>query len=215
MKGKRAETAPIPGPQRWKFRNYSIHERALPFGRRFEVRTPDEELVLYCRAKRSDPRLVFYADGEEATELFRFEPKKVRQFQRSYDAIDARSGQLFGQVRKRVYAPLEKVEWFILDEEGAQVGLVTETAASPSLLRRILPVDRFLPKAWAIHWGQFVAGTLQPKLGVMGERLDLDLRFDTRDEIDRRLVLGTVIALRADARRAEKPPKPEPVKDAA
>jgi len=208
MKGKRASTVPLAGPQRWQYRNYAILERAAPFGRRFEVRSPKEELVLLCRPRRSDPRLVFYGDEDEAVELYRFEPKTVRQFQRSYEAVDPVTNRAFGQVRKRVYAPSQKAEWFLYDADGHEVGLVTETAPSPSLLRRILPMDRFLPKAWAIHWGQAIAGTLQPKLGVMGERLELDLRFDTRDEIDRRLVLGVAIALRSDLRRPEKTEKP-------
>lgn len=215
MGKKRASTAPVPGPQRWRYRNYSIHESVLPFGRRFDVRTPNDEVVFYCRPRRSDPRLTFYADEDEAVELFRLEPKKVRQFQRSYEAIDPAASQPFGQVRKRLYQPLGKAEWFIFDGDGTQVGLITETAPSPSLLRRFLPMDRFLPKAWAVHWGQIVAGTLQPKLGVMGERLELDLRFDTRDEIDRRLVLGAAVALRVDLKHSEKPQKPEPAPDAA
>jgi hypothetical protein len=215
MKGKRATTQPMPGPQRWKYRNYSIHEGALPFGRRYEVRSPQDELILVCRSRRSDARLLFFADEKESVELFRFEPRTVRQFHRSYEAVDSLTGQPFGLVRKRSYAPTRKVEWFVFDTDANQIGLITETAASPSLLRRILPMDRFLPKAWAVHWGQAIAGTLQPKLGVMGERLELDLRFDTRDEIDRRLVLGTAVALRADLRRPEKTEKPAPeAKDA-
>lgn len=207
MKGKRA-AAPVPGPQRWGYRTYSIQERLLPFGRRFEVRSPSNELVLFCRAKRGAPQIVFYADEEERAELFRLDARPVRQFQRSYDVVDALTGKKFGELRKRVYEPSHKVEWFILDAEGNQAGLLTETAPPPSLIRRLLPMDRFLPKSWALHWGQAIAGTLQPRIGLMGERLELDLKFDAKDEIDRRLALAAAIALQTDQGKPEKPAQP-------
>lgn len=196
----RASTA---GPARWGFREYSVHERPTPFGRRFEVRSPDDQVVLFCRAKRNDPRLVFFADEAESQELFRFEPHAVPRFERSYRAVDALSGQAFAEVRKMVYQPLEKSEWFIVDPEGDPVGMVTETAPEPSLLRRLVPVERLFPKAWAIHWGQSIAGTIQPRPGLVGERLDIDLSLDKRDEIDRRVVLGITVALRSELRRPE------------
>lgn len=207
MKGTRAERA-VPGPQRWSYRTYVIHERATPFGRRFEVLSPQEELVFLCRAKRSDAKLVFQAGPDDGAELFRLEPKKVRQFQRSFVAVDGLTGQPFGEVRKKTYVPQKKAEWFIFDQEGTLVGLFTETAPPASLLRRIVPVDRLFQKAWALHWGQTVAGTLEPRPAIVGEKLELDLKFDARDEIDRRLALGAAVALRADAHR----PGKEPVK---
>jgi len=207
MKGRRATAGNVPGPQRWGFKTYSIHERVMPFGRRFEVQGPNDEPVLYCRAKRGAQRLVFHADAKRSTELFRLEARKVRQFQRAYDAVDGFTGNKFGEVRKRVYEPASKAEWFLLDAEANQLGLLTETAPPPSLIRRLLPMDRFLPKSWALHWGQSIAGTLQPKAGLMGERLELDLKFDARDEIDRRLAIAAAIAMRTDQGKAEKPEK--------
>jgi hypothetical protein len=199
MKGRRASSA-APGPQRWKYRQYSILERR-PLGRRFEVRSPNQELVLVCRSKAADPSLVFYADDDGSAELFRFVPQQVRQFQQAYEAVDALTQRKFGEVRKRVYEPSGTTEWFVFDADGNQIGLVTQTASSPSLLRRLLPVERATTKAWALHWGQTVAGTVEPHPGLIGERVDLDLKYDARDEVDRRLALGVAIALRADLHR--------------
>ncbi len=203
MRSKRAASPSIPGPLRWGFRQYLVSERPTPTGRRFEVRSPQDDTVLFCRVKRSDPGLVFFADDEDATELFRLEPRHVRPFQRSYEAVDSTTGMSFGQIRKRVYEPQKKTEWFLFNPDGEQIGLVTETAADPTLLRRLLPVDRLHSKAWALHWGQSIGGKIQPRPGFMGERCDVDLSLDTKDEIDRRLVLGATIALRADPHHAE------------
>lgn len=198
MKSKRASAPAAPGPLRWSYREYSIHDRPSPTGRRFEVRSPNDELVLYCRLRRSEPRLVFFADEKETSELFRLEPRPVRQFQRAYDVVDSLSGTVFGQIRKRVYEDLKKSEWFILNPEGEQLGLVTETAPEPSLLRRIVPMDRLFSKAWALHWGQSIAGVIHPRASLVGDKLEVNLKFDARDEIDRRLALGTAVAMRAD-----------------
>lgn len=204
MKGRPAAD-PLPGPMRWSYRSYSVLEKGTAFGRRFEVRSPKDELVLFCRFKKSEPRITFWSDEQESRELFRLEPTKVRLYQRAWEAFDPLTQRPFGQVRKKVYEPTEKVEWFIFNPDGEQLGLLTETAPEQTLLRRILPVERLFSKAWALHWGQSIAGAVQPKPTLVGDRLEVDLGFDHKDEIDRRLALATVIAARADAHaRAEK-----------
>lgn len=206
MKERAAPASPTVGPLRWSYRSYFVHERATPFGRRFEVLSPKDELVLFCRAKRSDSQLVFFADAEEKTELFRLQEEEVKppkRFERVLKATDSLSGRPFVRFGKKTYPPSHKVEWFILNPEGDTLGLVTETAPDPSLLRRLVPVEGIFSKAWALHWGQAVAGTIQPRAGLVGERLEVDLSLDTKDEIDRRIALSLVVAMRVDAHRAE------------
>jgi len=198
MEKTRAPDLPAGGPQRWKFRKYSVWERPTPFGRRFEVRSPDGSLVLFCKSRRSDPRLVFFTDESESAQIFRFEPKPLRHYQRAFEVVDAFTDRVFGQLRKKVYGPLKKEEWFILGPEGETLGLVSETAPRPNIVTRFLPVTQFWKRPWALTWGQTIAGTIQPRRSLMGERVDVDLGLDMKDEIDRRLVLGVVVAMRRD-----------------
>lgn len=205
MKERRSRPVPLAGPLRWSYRQYSITERASPRGRRYEVRSPTDELVLFCRFRRADPMLSFFGDDQEKIPVFRFEPKKVRRFARSYSVVDAITERPFADVHKRVYEPDEKEEWFLFNLEGEQIGMVIETAREPTLLRRLVP-GRLSPRAWALHWGQSIGGTIQPKKGLVGERIEVDLTLDTRDAIDRRLALGVAVAIRAEQHKAEAPP---------
>jgi len=201
MSAARSQTASA-GPHRWSYRVYLVSERATrSLGRRFEVRSPKNELVATCKTKRSDPHLVFFADDGEKQELFRLDPTTVRLFDRAYDVIDGLSGRPFAQIRKKMYKPLDKTEWFLYNVDNELIGMVTETAPQSGFLRRILPVDRFLPKAWALHWGQSICGIIQPRLGVVGEKLEINLSLDKKQEVDRRLAIAVAVALRAEGRQ--------------
>lgn len=196
------------GPLRWGFRKYVVSEHSSPFGRRFEVHTTNKELVAYCPLKRGDDRFVFYADENATEELFRLQPKRVRQFARGYEVEDARTGNRFGEIRKKEYKPLKKHEWFLFNPDGEPLGMVTEATPAPSLLRRLLPVEPFSAKAWQVHWGQQICGSIRPEPTWLGVRMVLDLNLDVKDQIDRRLALALVVAMNADeylSGRAERP----------
>lgn len=195
----RAPAQSVPGPRRWAYRLYEVAERPTPFGRRFESYTSEEELVFVVRARKADSVVAFLTEEDDGEVLFTLEPdKRVRQFQKCLKLVDGATKNSFGQIRKKVYEPSGKSEWFLFNRDAEEVGLVTETAADPSLLRRLVPVDRIFPKAWAVHWRQTVAGKIQPKPTLLGDRHMVDLRMDKKDEIDRRIVLATLVALRLD-----------------
>lgn len=203
MKAAQQTTPAMAGPLRWGYRQYALIERRSPGGRRFEVRSPKDELVLLCRIRNRDDEMVFFADEKGTQELFRMEAKTVRLFDRAFDVIDPVSKKPFAEIRKKYYKPLRKSEWFIHDPDGELVGMVTETAPESSLLRRLIPVDRLFPKAWALHWGQAIGGIIQPRMGFINERLDINLGLDTKDEIDRRVAIAVTVALRADEAKGE------------
>lgn len=198
MKKSRASVSTPAGPLRWSFRTYKVHERVTPFGRRFEVRGPDDEPVAFCRAKRGEKGLRFFSDEEESEELFQMEPKKVRLYASSYEVLDARGGRKFAEVRKKEYKPVDRSEWFILDEEGNPLGMLTESSAQRSFLWRLLNMRGGAKGPWALHWGQAIAGKVESSGSLMGEELILDLSLDREDAIDRRLALAVTVAMRVD-----------------
>lgn len=195
MKG-RPSASPVPaGPLRWGFRSYTVAQHATPFGHRYEAIGPGKETIAFTRMKRGEADFVFFSDDSEKEELFRLHPKPVRLYAVSYDAVDSRSGTTFGEIRRRDYSALSKSEWFLFNPEGEIIGMVAETAPTPSLLRRLVPLDVFFRKSWQFHWGQQICGSIRPEASLLGDRLVLDLGLDTKDAVDRRLALAVTVTI--------------------
>jgi hypothetical protein len=193
------------GPGRWAFREYHIFERPSPRGRRYEIQTPTKQLVALCRIKRGSQALTFFGDEDEATELMRFVPKAVRQYTAAFDVVDGPTGKTIGGFRKKVYRPLNKSEWIIVDAEGEPLGMVTESAPTPTWLSRVLPVTTPRAKSFDVHWGQAIGGRITRRLSLPGtEHVQLDLSLDKRDVVDRRLALGAAVLVREFERNGER-----------
>lgn len=174
-------------------------------GRRYEIRTPTKELVAMCRARRGSDALTFFADEKESQELFRFEPKSVRQYAAAYDLVDGPTGRTIGEFRMKVYRPLKKSEWFIFNPEGEPIGMVTEAAPPPTLLGRLLPMIRRRGKSFEVHWGQAVGGRISRGWALLGlDHTEVDLSLDKHDAVDRRLALGVAILV-TDHEREPRP----------
>lgn len=198
MARARAKPAQQPvGPGRWGFRIYHIFDRPTPRGRRYEIRTPEKELVAICRTRRNADALSFFADDTETTELVRFLPKSVRLYSAAYEVVDPASGKTIAEFRKKTYRPLGRSEWFIVNSEGDPLGMVMESAPGPSILSRFIP-SATRPKTFEMHWGQSVGGRISHKRVLLGlDHTQVDLSLDQRDEIDRRLALGVAVLVRA------------------
>jgi hypothetical protein len=204
MKKTRSKAQTPVGPGRWNLRLYEISERAGPRARRYEVRSPEDDLVALCRIKRGEPETIsVFADEDEETELMRLEPKTLRQYAAAYDVHDSVAGKTIGEFRKKVYRPLRKSEWFIFNAEGDPLGMVTESAANSGFLGRLLPLPGSRTKSFDVHWGQSIAGRISRK-GLFGmEKTELDLSLDKRQEIDRRLAIGVAVLVRDHERNGE------------
>lgn len=184
------------GPGRWGFRVYNIFERPTPRGRRYEIRTPEKELVAICRTRRKADTISFYSDDTETAELVRFQPKSIRLYSAAYDVVEPSSGRVIAEFRKKTYRPLGRSEWFIVNPEGDPLGMVTESAPGSSFLSRVLPATA-RPKTFEVHWGQSVGGRILHKRVLLGlDHTQVDLSLDQRDEIDRRLALGVAVLVR-------------------
>lgn len=214
MKKARPETAVSPvGPGRWSFRLYHIFERPSAKGRRYEIRTPSNELVALCRIRKRSDSVSMFADEDETLEILRFKPKTVRQYAAAFDAYDTTSNRPIGEFRKKLYRPLKKSEWFIFNPDGEPVGMVLEAPPPPTVLGRFVP-SGLRPKSFELHWGQTIAGRISRKRLLVGmDRVQVDLSLDKKEAIDRRLALGVAVLMRDDERNGkdEAPPKPEPL----
>ena len=196
-------TDPV-GPGRWGYRVYHIVERATPRGRRYEIQTPEKELVAACRIRKDAKAISFFADARESQEILRFKPKAVRQYASAFEVVDSQSGRPIGEFRKKVYPPLGKSEWFIFNPEGDPVGMVTETAPD-SWIGRLLSLGASRPRAFELHWGQTVGGRISRRRMLLGtDHTQVDLSLDKKDAIDRRLALGLAVLVGDDEKNGER-----------
>ncbi|MBI2077771.1 MAG: hypothetical protein HYT80_05280 [Euryarchaeota archaeon] len=177
-------TDPV-GPGRWGYRVYNIVERPTPRGRRYEIHTPERELVAACRIRKDAQAISFFADTKESQEIV-------------FEVVDSQSGRPIGEFRKKVYPPLGKSEWFIFNPDGDPVGMVTETA-SDSWVGRLLSMGASRPRAFDLHWGQAIGGKISRRRMLLGlDHTQVDLSLDKKDVIDRRLALGLAVLVRDD-----------------
>jgi len=192
------------GPGRWGYRIYHIIERPSPRGRRYEIQTPEKELVALCRIRKKSEAVSFFADPKESQEILRFHPKAVRQYASAFEVIDAPSGRALGEFRKKVYPPLGKSEWFIFNPDGDPVGMVTESAPD-SWVGRLLSMGQSRPRSFELHWGQAVGGRISRRRVLLGlDHTQVDLTLDKKAVIDRRLALGLAVLVRDDETNGER-----------
>lgn len=203
MKGRPDPRVPA-GPLRWSFRKYLVAVHSSPFGHKFELRNEAGQLVAFCKAKRGADLFVFHTDEAAGEELFRLEPKKARLFSLAYGAVEPRTGKPFAELRMKEYKTVGKTEWFMYNAEGDQIGMAVEGPPPASLMRRMLGVKGASGRAWQVHWGQQVCGSIQPQASLLGDRLVLNLELDKKDETDRRLALALTVVIGAQLHRGRR-----------
>lgn len=200
----RPTTSPV-GPGRWNYRVYNILERPSPRGRRYEIQTPDKELVAFCRIRKTSESVSFYADPKESLEILRCLPKSVRQYASAFEVVDAQLEKPLGEFRKKVYPPLGKSEWFIFNPDGEPVGMVTESGSDSWVGRLLSMGQQSRPRSFELHWGQAVGGRIVRKRALLGgDQTQVDLTLDKKDAIDRRLALGLAVLVRDDEQNGDR-----------
>ena len=163
--------------------------------------TPGEPLA-FVRQKRLALKedIRFYADEDQAQELFRLKARAMMELAARYDVL-APDGERLGVLQKVFGASLLRSSWRILDAEEAEVGKAYERNAAVAILRRVIdlvPYGELVPILFhfTIEAEGRVVGDLRRPVGLR-DRYILDLRADTERRIDRRVAVALGVALDA------------------
>ncbi len=142
----------------------------------------------------------FYADEDQAQELFRLKARAMMELAARYDVL-APGGERVGVLQKVFGASLLRSSWRILDAEEAEVGKAYERNAAVAILRRVIdlvPYGELVPIVFqfTIQMDGREIGELRRPIGLR-DRYVLRLEGDPGRTLDRRVAVALAVALDA------------------
>lgn len=158
--------------------------------------------VAFVRQKRMAIKedIRFFADENEARELWRIKARSLMEFGGRYDVTSA-EGERIGVLGKVFGKSLLRSTWSIMDADEQELAVAKERSLPVAILRRAIdavPYGDFVPIPFhfTIDDGDTHIGDLNRRFGVR-DTYDLDVSGDTGRKIDRRLAVSLGIALDA------------------
>ncbi len=158
--------------------------------------------VAFVRQKRMALKedIRFFADENEARELWRIKARSLMEFGGRYD-VTTPEGEKIGVLGKVFGKSLLRSTWSIMDANEQELAVAKERSVPVAILRRVIdavPYGDFIPIPFhfTIDDGDMHIGDLNRRFGVR-DTYDLDVSGDTERRIDRRLAVSLGIALDA------------------
>ena len=158
--------------------------------------------IAFVRQKRMAIKedIRFYADENEARELWRIKARSLMEFGGRYD-VTTPEGERIGVLEKVFGKSLLRSTWRILDSSEQELAIAKERSVPIAILRRVIdavPYGDFVPIPFhfTIDADERHVGDLNRRFGVR-DTYDLDVSGDVERTIDRRLAIALGIALDA------------------
>jgi uncharacterized protein YxjI len=158
--------------------------------------------VAFVRQKRMAIKedIRFFADENEARELWRIKARSLMEFGGRYD-VTTPEGEKIGVLGKVFGKSLLRSTWSIMDADEQELAVAKERSVPVAILRRVIdavPYGDFVPIPFhfTIDAAERHIGDLNRRFGVR-DTYDLDVSGDVERKIDRRLAVSLGIALDA------------------
>ncbi len=167
------------------------------FGGSFYLYDPNGDLVLFSKLKafklREDIRVC--TDESLETEALSIQARSVLDFSSSYDVYDSATGERVGALRRKgLKSSFYKDEWVILNQNGAEIGLIQEENAFLALLRKYL-LGALIPQTFNAQIGGQTVATFNQHFNLFVTKITLDFSPDPRGIFDRRLGIAAGILI--------------------
>jgi uncharacterized protein YxjI len=162
--------------------------------------------VAFVRQKRMAIKedIRFFADENEARELWRIKARSLMEFGGRYD-VTTPEGERIGVLGKVFGKSLLRSTWSIMDADEQELAIAKERSVPIAVLRRVIdavPYGDFVPIPFHFtidtvsEGAERHIGDLNRRFGVR-DTYDLDVSGDVERKIDRRLAVSLGIALDA------------------
>lgn len=168
-------------------------------GASIHLRAPDGRLLAFSRQKafRLKEDIRVFTDEEMTDPLLNIQAQSIIDFGASYRVTDARTGELYGSLRRKGFSSMLRDHWEILDPAGAVRGQVREDSAWKAIVRRLNDfVALLLPQAYDVIIDGKVVATMRQDYNVFAPKIHIDLSGDGGG-LPRPLAVATVILLLA------------------
>jgi len=158
--------------------------------------------IAFVRQKRMAIKedIRFFADENEARELWRIKARSLMEFGGRYD-VTTPEGERIGVLGKVFGKSLLRSTWSIMDADEQELAIAKERSQFWAIVRRVIdavPYGDFIPIVFhfTIDDGDQHLGDFTRAIGIR-DKYTLDLSGDTARTIDRRLAVSLGIALDA------------------
>ena len=158
--------------------------------------------IAFVRQKRMAIKedIRFFADENEARELWRIKARSLMEFGGRYD-VTTPEGEKIGVLGKVFGKSLLRSTWSIMDADEQELAVAKERSVPVAILRRVIdavPYGDFVPIPFhfTIDVAERHIGDLNRRFGIR-DTYDLDVAGDIERRIDRRLAVSLGIALDA------------------
>jgi uncharacterized protein YxjI len=195
--------------QAFEYDRYLIEQLVRPIVNLYRVtplaagETPAGPPVAFARQKRMAFRedIRFFADENEAQEVFRIKARSVIDVGGRYDVHDA-AGQAIGVLEHHFGKSLLRTTWRIRSPVDEELAVAQEKNQMLAIARRVVdfvPYGEFLPIPYdfLIHSGEREFGHFTRRFMSLRDVYTLDLSGDHEKRIDRRLGIALGIGLDA------------------
>lgn len=166
------------------------------FDRKFDVRTMDDQPMLYVKHPLFKFREEFNicTDETETTPVFRLKSRQIIAINFCYDLTDANTGALVATIQKKGFKSLIRDKFHLLDANGNEFGTMEEKGAS--ILRRFFP---WLTSKHEIMIGGVRAGFVAQVFRFFNKEFTVDV---TPGMADQRFILAcALLAVISESRR--------------
>lgn len=149
-------------------------------------------------ALREDFR--FYSDESRTREVFRIKARRMVDIGGRYDVTDA-EGNSIGSLQKQFRKSLVRSTWVLAGADETVQAEAREQSAFMAILRRVIdfvPYGEYIPLPYHFEFRveDRVVGEFRRRFKIR-DSYTLDLRPDTRREVDRRLAIALAVGLDA------------------
>jgi uncharacterized protein YxjI len=158
--------------------------------------------IAFVRQKRMAIKedIRFFADENEARELWRIKARSLMEFGGRYD-VTTPEGEKIGVLGKAFGKSLLRSTWSIMDADEQELAVAKERSVPVAILRRVIDAVPYgdlvpIPFHFTIDAGERHVGDLNRRFGIR-DTYDLDVAGDVERRIDRRLAVSLGIALDA------------------
>jgi hypothetical protein len=140
-----------------------------------------------------------FTDPTLSFELLTITPGKRDASEETFAVFDPVNRESVGRIKIPHVVGLQKQEWILADATGLQVGHLQENSAMLGVMRRYL--SEAIPQTFTFYGEDCVAGHASLANGIFSPEMEVDLRDDDENQLDRRLVIAVLILVLAGQMR--------------
>ena len=180
----------------WSQNFYRIRKKVIAIANQYWIEDANSNAIGFARQKiiRIKENIPVFADDSMTQEIFRIQQEQVMDMWGTFAVVDSLTGACIGKVRRdAIKSGFYADQYFLLDQNGRQMGRVSERGGR-GLARRLVPGGNLIPeKVFVEFYGQEVA-EIKQQFKIIGDIWEVDCSRIPL-QLDRRVLLSSMLLM--------------------